>query len=220
MRTLQERKRREILAAAAAVFAARGFHQTLMDDVAARAGIGKGTIYRYFTDKEEMFFSILGAGMDDLHAQLVRASGARGAPDRKLAAMVETLADFSLRNRPLIRLLPEIEHEQVRKRVAWIHRQNHALVSLLEREIAAGIKAGLFRPGDAHTWARLIAVMARAAFGPFEKGKPPVRDRMVRTLLDLFFHGIISGREQNGRSRRSHQGIAGKRQPSPAAEPS
>lgn len=217
MRTLQERKRREILAAAAAVFAARGFHRALMDDVAARAGIGKGTIYRYFTDKEELFFSILDAGMNQLHVQLERAAGLRSGPDRKLAAMVGTLADFSLRNRPLIKLLPEIEHEQVRKRVKWIHRQNHTLVSLLEREISAGIKAGLFRPGDARTWAMMVTMMVRMAFGPFDQGKPPTRDRVVRTVLDLFFHGIIKG-EQSGRHRRSRT-VSGRRRPSTTTEP-
>jgi AcrR family transcriptional regulator len=52
---LKSRREREILEAAAAVFAERGFRGTRMADVAARAGIGKGTVYEYFRSKEALF---------------------------------------------------------------------------------------------------------------------------------------------------------------------
>jgi AcrR family transcriptional regulator len=55
---LRAQKEREILTAAAAVFAERGFRGTRIADVAARAGIGKGTIYEYFRSKEELFMSL------------------------------------------------------------------------------------------------------------------------------------------------------------------
>ncbi|MRR08967.1 TetR/AcrR family transcriptional regulator [bacterium] len=189
MRTLQEHKRRQILDAAAMVFAAKGFHKALMDDVAARAGIGKGTIYRYFSDKEELFFSVLDSGMDDLKAQLTVAAAGKKAPDRKLAAMVKTLVDFTLRNRPLIRLLPEIEHDRIRKRADVIHGHTKDLVALMERGITAGIKSGAFRDGDAHTWARMLTMLTRTVLGP-PGTRPPSRDRAVGTVLDVFFHGI------------------------------
>jgi AcrR family transcriptional regulator len=189
MRKLQEHKRGEILGAAAAVFAAKGFHKTLMDDVASRAGIGKGTIYRYFTDKEDLFFSILDAGMEDLKVRLTAAAGTRQAPDHKLRAMIATMADFTLRNRPLIKLLPEIELKEIRKRVERIHQHNKALVTLVEREIQHGIDARVFRPGDAHIWARMISLMTRAAFG---HGKAGGKGKTLHAIIDLFFHGIAA----------------------------
>lgn len=45
----------EIIAAALAVFTARGFSATRLDDIAARAGISKGTLYLYFRNKEDLF---------------------------------------------------------------------------------------------------------------------------------------------------------------------
>ena len=50
-------KREAILAAASIEFAERDFHQVLMDDVSARAGVGKGTLYRYFPTKDELFIA-------------------------------------------------------------------------------------------------------------------------------------------------------------------
>lgn len=55
---LRDKREREILEAAAAVFAERGFRATRIDDVAARAGIGKGTVYEYFRSKEDLFMRL------------------------------------------------------------------------------------------------------------------------------------------------------------------
>lgn len=53
LRADAERNRRRILAAAAELFAARGLRVSL-DDIAAHAGVGVGTVYRRFADKEEL----------------------------------------------------------------------------------------------------------------------------------------------------------------------
>jgi len=49
----------EILSAALASFAERGFAATRLDDVAARAGVTKGTLYLYFRNKEELFKAVV-----------------------------------------------------------------------------------------------------------------------------------------------------------------
>lgn len=49
----------EILAAALAAFAERGFAATRLDDVACRAGVTKGTLYLYFPTKEELFKAVV-----------------------------------------------------------------------------------------------------------------------------------------------------------------
>jgi len=54
-----EQRRAEILTAAFACFAERGFAATRMEDVAARAGIAKGTVYLHFPDKERLFIELV-----------------------------------------------------------------------------------------------------------------------------------------------------------------
>jgi AcrR family transcriptional regulator len=49
----------EILDAALAVFAEKGFAAARMEDIAARAGVTKGTIYLYFPSKEEVFKTLV-----------------------------------------------------------------------------------------------------------------------------------------------------------------
>ena len=49
----------ELLAAALDLFVERGFAATRLEDVAARAGVSKGTLYLYFTNKEELFKAVV-----------------------------------------------------------------------------------------------------------------------------------------------------------------
>src|SRR6187397_2883313 len=61
-RTQQERReatREQLLAAAANVFAARGFHATSLDAIAEEAGFSRGAVYYNFADKEELFLELL-----------------------------------------------------------------------------------------------------------------------------------------------------------------
>lgn len=51
-------KKDRILEAAAFVFSQKGYAGTVMAEIAARAGIGKGTIYEYFKSKEDLFFAV------------------------------------------------------------------------------------------------------------------------------------------------------------------
>jgi len=55
----KEARPSEILKAALTLFAERGFAATKLEDVAAAAGIGKGTIYLYFPTKEELFRAVV-----------------------------------------------------------------------------------------------------------------------------------------------------------------
>ena len=58
MRLKKERTRNRIIETAAGVFAEKGYAGTAIADIAGQAGIGKGTVYGYFSGKDELFFSV------------------------------------------------------------------------------------------------------------------------------------------------------------------
>ena len=60
-------KRQEILDAAIKLFSERGFEKTTVDEIAARANVGKGTIYLYFENKEQIFFAVIKEGMTEIN---------------------------------------------------------------------------------------------------------------------------------------------------------
>src|SRR5438046_1732663 len=59
MRVLDPNRGQHILHTAARLFDRRRYHEVRMEDVAASAGVGKGTLYRYFQDKEDLYIALL-----------------------------------------------------------------------------------------------------------------------------------------------------------------
>ena len=64
----QAERRRIILNAALSTFAAKGFASARIEDIAKAAGVGKGTVYLYFPDKESLFKSLIGDNLEPLIA--------------------------------------------------------------------------------------------------------------------------------------------------------
>ncbi len=80
----QQRAREQIVAAAFALFAERGFTQVTVNDIAERAEVGRTTFFRYFGDKQEVVFA------DEVHL-LDFVDRARTAPGRPSATLTEAL---------------------------------------------------------------------------------------------------------------------------------
>lgn len=71
-----EQRRRQLLDVACVEFAARGFHATSMDDIAAAAGVTKPVLYQHFPSKRALFVELLGDVGHQLLQELVAATGA------------------------------------------------------------------------------------------------------------------------------------------------
>jgi len=88
VRTKTVEQKDKILAAAAQLFGTQRFHQVRMDDIAEIAAVGKGTLYRYFQDKEELYLAVLARSSDQFIERIREAiEGVDG-----LRAQLEILA--------------------------------------------------------------------------------------------------------------------------------
>jgi AcrR family transcriptional regulator len=88
VRTKTTEQKEKILIAASELFGTQRFHQVRMDDIAERAVMGKGTLYRYFQDKEELYLAVL-ARSSELFIQRVTEAVAEV---EGLREQLETLA--------------------------------------------------------------------------------------------------------------------------------
>lgn len=106
MQRPDEAKRRLILDSATRLFAARPFHEVRLEDVAAAASLGKGTLYIYFASKEELYLSLIREGFAEMVALArVEADGlGRSAWDR-IAAVVRCLIAFAMKYPDLYRVM-------------------------------------------------------------------------------------------------------------------
>ncbi len=79
-----EDRRRQLTAAAAALFADRGFPHVSVSDIAARAGVSTPTVYRHFADKQALLFAATQSGVDtfeQLTEEALRAEAGQAQPD-------------------------------------------------------------------------------------------------------------------------------------------
>src|ERR1700736_3590178 len=94
VRTKTPQQADKMLDAAARLFGTQRFHEVRMEDIAAEAAVGKGTLYRYFADKEELYWALLTHSsaqmLRRLEEVLEPAQGAR----QRLEAMVEGIIAF------------------------------------------------------------------------------------------------------------------------------
>jgi AcrR family transcriptional regulator len=88
VRIRTQEQKEKILAAASGLFGTQRFHEVRMDDIADVAAVGKGTLYRYFQDKEQLYFAVL-ARSSELFIE--RLTGAAAEVDG-LRAQLEVLA--------------------------------------------------------------------------------------------------------------------------------
>ena len=63
-------KRPRLVRAASSVFAEKGYASTRVADIAKRAGVGKGTVYEYFSSKEELLFAVFESINLDITARM------------------------------------------------------------------------------------------------------------------------------------------------------
>lgn len=87
----REETRRRLLAAAAELFAARGFDATTVEDVAEAAGFSKGAVYYNFSSKDDLFAALVQQHIDELLGELTAAMDGASTIEAKLAAAQRVL---------------------------------------------------------------------------------------------------------------------------------
>jgi len=104
---VQDDKRRAILDAALAVFAKHGFAAARISDIAANAGIGKGTVYLYFQSKEDLLMGVFEAYVDDILSMIDELTVAQVTPREGLRAFFDTALELVASNVELVDLFEQ-----------------------------------------------------------------------------------------------------------------
>jgi AcrR family transcriptional regulator len=162
MQVPDEQKRLRIIAAAAELFAAQPFHKVLLSDVAETAGVGKGTLYIYFKNKDDLYLSVLYSGFDELVAELQRRlDQERLDPWQHLEAAVGEIVRFAYRNPYMFELMRSVRWCDVLGDDRWKSKRSE-LKALMESIIRRGIASGAFDDPHPELTARFIPGMVRS----------------------------------------------------------
>lgn len=172
-----ERNRERIIAAARELFARDGLDVTL-DAVAAHAGVGVGTVYRRFADKEELIDAIFEARIAEI-AGLAEAGLAVADPWDGLVGFLEAAIELHAADRGLKAVLLSAEHGHER-----VARGRDRIAPFVTRLVERAQEAGRLRPDAETTDIPLIQFMLGAVAEYTRDVEPQMWRRMLTLVLD------------------------------------
>jgi AcrR family transcriptional regulator len=172
-----ERNRHRILEAAAEAFAKRGLTIT-MDDIAEHAGVGVGTVYRRFPQKELLIEALFEERVGELVALAEEALDADD-PWQGLVDFLERAQALQATNRGLKELVLSTEHG--RQRVACVRERLGPLAEELVRRAQA---SGQMRPDVDGSDLPLVQVMLGAIVDVTRDVAPDTWRRMLGIIVD------------------------------------
>ncbi|MTD54544.1 TetR/AcrR family transcriptional regulator [Amycolatopsis pithecellobii] len=174
-----ERNRERVLDAAHEVFAARGLEATL-NDIAHHAGLGVGTVYRRFPNKDCLVEIMFVAKLDRIRG-LAEEALAEPATWSALVRFMEEMAGMLARDRGLYQVSVSATHGHDRVAAAREEMCRH-VGKLIER----GEAEGLLRPGVSGSDVQAFTVM----LGALVDFSQPVRPELWRRYLAVFLDGL------------------------------
>lgn len=191
----REARRREILDAAIRLFAEKGFEQTTLDEIAQKAEFGKGTIYHYFKNKEELIITYLQEGVEYFiklgknSAQMPNLSASQ-----KLKHYAHHMTKFVRENEHFVRvmvfeLLRIVKMESEDSCGLYCRRQE--LNEIIAGIIESGIADGEFKPLSPIGMAELFLNLFRIQnFTNIIEKREPLSDEDLKLIETIFFDGL------------------------------
>jgi AcrR family transcriptional regulator len=198
-------RREEILETATELFAEHGFSDAVTQTLADRLGVGKGTIYRHFPSKRDLFLAAADRVMRKMQEQICDSiAGIEDKLERIERAIATFLGFFAEHPQFVELLIQERAYFKDRKRPTYfehrelnIHRWCQVYSDLIDEGRVRDI------PVD-----QITTVMSNVVYGikvtNFFNGQPKPSAVQAREILDIVFLGILSEPER----RRRLAGVA------------
>jgi AcrR family transcriptional regulator len=182
MQVLNEQKRLKILAAAAELFAAHPFHKVLLSDVAEAACVGKGTLYIYFKNKDDLYLSVLYSGFAQLVDRMQdRLDQNQVGPMDNLETAIREIVQFAYQNPHMFELMRTVPWRDIIDNAQW-NSKRYELKGLIEAIIRRGIACGDFIDPHPDLTARFIPGLVRSVLmeGPQSIDSQTLTEHILR----------------------------------------
>jgi AcrR family transcriptional regulator len=192
-----ERRREEILEAAARVFAEHGYADGDTQALADALGVGKGTLYRYFPSKEALFLAAVDRLMRQLVEHVQSAATAEADPLERVGVAVRTFLGFCAERPEFVELL-------IQERAVFKDRKKPTFIEHREKNVERwrALYRGLIAEGRVRDVPveRITNVLSDLLYGTIFTnhfaGRRDPPEVQARNILDVFFRGILGDEER------------------------
>jgi len=196
---LQHRRRDEILGAASRLFAERGYPDTDIDSVASALGVAKGTVYRYFPSKRELFLAAVDQGVERLQHEVHSRAERETDPLAMIEHAIEAFIAYFVAHPELVELF-------IQERAHFADRTKPAFFAAYDddREIRQAFLDQLVAAGKLRRLPGLDVVndlmYGTVLANHFTGRKVPAKDQ-ARSIIDVIFFGILTDEERRKRGK-------------------
>jgi len=187
--------RKEILSAAEKVFAAKGFFRTTMNEIAEAAEFGTGTLYKYFSSKEDLYFTLIDEKTGEINRLAKVELSQKTSVKERIERVLRLQFAFIEENRDFFRI-----YISERNRFEWtvkddlgkgIHDKMVAYIEILAKVAKEGIREGEFKSMDPMDLAHALVGIANSfVFEWLISPQPYPLVSKVETVLDIFLRGV------------------------------
>ena len=191
----RERKREKILEAAAELFSSKHYHEVMMDDVAKLISVAKGTVYNYFTSKEELYFTIMQTRMENLLFLLKQKIESQHSSIDSLRAFVIHLYMFMMKYRKFFLIY---QRETLNKQNTFCENMitcEKQMKQMIMQIITRGEEEGVFRRVDEEF---AISMIFGSIYGAVQRGidenmPDEIALKEKEEIFEFILHGLYSG---------------------------
>jgi AcrR family transcriptional regulator len=194
------RRREQILGTAAKLFAELGYADADTQLLAEKLGVGKGTIYRYFPSKQEVFLAAADRAMHMLHEQVDSSVKDIVDPLDRIATAIRAYLAFFAEHPEFVELLMQerAQFKDRKKPTYFQHREDRV-------EQWRSLYRGLIADGRVRDMPveRITDVMSNLVYGTmftnYFTGQHEPFEVQAQDILDVVFHGILTEAERGRR---------------------
>lgn len=142
-----ESRKEKILKAAMELFAEKGYHGTILDEVAKKAGITKAALYYYFRSKEQIISTIMNMGVARMN-KVIGLGTSTLSPKEKLHKFIRYHVEFSADSTELSKITFEQLHALPKRTRDAFRRRQKKVDRTLQNILQEGIDDGSFTLDD------------------------------------------------------------------------
>jgi TetR/AcrR family fatty acid metabolism transcriptional regulator len=199
-RDRQQKRSSQILRAAQKVFAAEGYHDATVADVAREAGVSEKTVYEYFPSKEELLFQIpVEPTLEAIRTLEKTLPYVRGAAN-KIRTIIYHFVSFYAEHREYATvILMSLNVNSNFLKTETFKRLRKAF-RVIDAVVEEGIGSGEFAPDTDRALVRRVVMGAvdNIVLRWLQQGEPENPVEWVDPLADLIVHGIAGGAGTGG----------------------
>ena len=178
-----------------------------MEDIATEANVCKGTLYRYFKDKEKLYMTLLERGADQM-AERLREVDETLPPRAKLDAVVGAIIDYCDDHPHLLDLIQHAEVMQGPDADLPSQRMRHINVRIVETIFEEALRSGDFHIVDPGLAAWLLLGSLRPVIRWGERPRPT---DLAQRIVDQFLYGAARPAIDSPTARNASHPMIGER---------